>query len=289
MVLQIIVNGIIAGALYILSGLSFGLIYTSTGVFHFANVTAYTIGGFALYHIFVIWGFPFLLALIFSLVIASALGVLIEWVCYRPLREQQASSLQIFLTSIGVTFVLQNVYLLIWTSDPRVVPVYEALLDGRQIGTVRVTYLQFITIAVVAILWGALHLFMTKTKTGKAIRAFAADPDVAELMGIDTRWLRVAVFAIGSALIAAVAQLQIMDLGIDMTSGFDVVIIGTIAALLGGRWGITGIALVSLLIGLIENVGMILLAVQWKYVILFGLVIVLLYLRPKVIFGAKNR
>jgi branched-chain amino acid transport system permease protein len=289
MVLQIIVNGIVAGALYILSGLSFGLIYTSTGVFHFANVAAYTIGGFALYQIFVVWGFPFLIALAFSLLIASALGVLIEWICYKPLREQQASSLQIFLTSIGATFVLQNVYLLIWRSDPRVVPVYETLLGGRQVGPVRVTYLQVITVAVVAILWGALHLFMKKTRTGKAIRAFAADPDVAELMGIDTRWLRVAVFAIGSALIAAVAELQIMDLGIDMTSGFDVVIIGTIAALLGGRWGITGIALVSLSIGLIENAGMILLAVQWKYIILFGLVIVLLYLRPKAIFGAKSR
>lgn len=289
MVLQIIVNGIVAGALYVLSGLSFGLIYTSTGVFHFANVAAYTIGGFVFFQMSAAWGLPFPLALAIGLAAASVLGILIEWICYKPLREQQASSLQIFLTSIGVTFVLQNIYLLIWRSDPRVVPVFESLLDGRQIGSVRVTHLQFVIIGVVAALWGILHLFMTRTRTGKAIRAFAADPDVAALMGIDTRRLRIIVFAIGSALIAAVAQLQIMDLGIDMTSGFDVVIIGTIAALLGGRWGITGIALVSLLIGIIENAGMIMLAVQWKYIILFGLVIILLYLRPKAIFGTKDR
>jgi len=288
MIAQILFNGLVAGCLYVLSGISFGLVYSSTGVFHFANVAVYTIGGFSFYQFFAIWQFPFFLSLIFGLCCAALIGVLMEWVCYMPLREKNATALQVFLTSVGLAFVLQNIYLLIWKSDPHLVPIHEALLYGRQMGIIRITYLQMITLVLVPILWLVLHIFMGKTKIGKAIRAFAADPSTAELMGINTRSVRVVVFAIGSTLIAVVAQLQIMDLGIDISSGFDIVIIGTIAALFGGRWGISGIAIVSLLLGLIENAGMILLAVQWKYVVLFGIVIFLLYLKPKAIFGDEN-
>lgn len=284
MITQILVNGMIAGSLYVLAGISFGFIYTSTGVFHFAHLTAYTIGGFGFYQMVVSWQQPLILSLVVGIGLASFIGVLIEWVCYRPLREHQASGLQVFLTSIGVTLVLQNIFLLIWKSDPQVVPIHEELLMGRQVGGIWLTYFQAITMCTVASLWGILHLFMVKSKVGKAIRAFAADPETAEIMGIDTRWLRLIIYSIGSALIAVVAQLQIMDLGIDINAGLDIVIIGVIASLIGGRRGINGIAIASLALGLIENTGMIILSAQWKYIILFGTVIVLLYLQPKGIF-----
>jgi branched-chain amino acid transport system permease protein len=285
MIAQILFNGLVAGCLYILSGISFGLVYSSTGVFHFANVSVYTVGGLSFYQFYAIWNFPFFISLILGLCCAAIINVSMEWICYMPLREKKASALQVFLTSVGLAFVLQNIYLLIWKSDPHVVPISETLLYGRQMGSIRITYLQIITLVLVPILWLVLHSFMSKTKIGKAIRAFAADPSTAELMGINTRWVRIVVFAIGSTLIAVVAQLQIMDLGIDVNSGFNIVIIGTIAALFGGRWGITGIAIVSLLLGIIENAAMILLSAQWKYVVLFGIVIILLYLKPKAIFG----
>jgi branched-chain amino acid transport system permease protein len=289
MIEQIIVNGIVAGSVYILAGLSFGIIFTTTGVFHFAHAAVYTFGGFGFYQMAIAWKMPFLLSFFAGIAFAGLLGVLIERVCYRPLDELQATPVQIFLTAVGLTIVLQNIALLIWKSEPLVVPISQELLQGRQLGSIRVTYFQIITIAVVAVLWGALHVFMGRSKMGKAIRAFAADPKTSELMGMDTKTLRLLIFLIGSALIALAAALQIMDFGMDTTTGLGVALLGFIATLIGAGWGLTGIGFISLALGIIENIGMVVLSSQWKQVILFGIIVLLLVIRPKGLFKTASR
>jgi len=289
MISQILFNGIVAGAIYILAGLSFGIIFTSTGVFHFAHASVFTLGGFSFYQMAVVWKFPFLLSLIVGLSFAAFVGLLIETVCYKPLDDLQATPVQIFLTAVGITIVLQNIALLIWKSEPVVVPISLDLLEGREMTGIRITYFQILTLAVVAFLWGIVHLFMDKTKLGKAIRAFAADPKTSELMGIDTRGLRLMVFFIGSVLIALAAALQIMDFGMDTTTGLGIALFGFIATLIGGGWGLTGIAMVSLALGIIENMGMVILSIQWKHVILFGIIILLLIIRPRGLFKGTTK
>lgn len=286
---QILFNGIAAGFIYILAGLSFGIIFTTTGVFHFAHVSVYTIGGLWFYQMAVIWNQPFILSLVSAIVLASCLGVLIEWICYRPLQDLQATPLQIFLTAVGVMTVLQNVAQLIWKTDPQVVPISQELLKGRVVGGIWITYFKLITLATVLGIWGILHLFIVKSKTGKAIRAFAADPKTLELMGVDPRGLRLIIYFIGSALIALTADLQIIEFGMDITTGLGVVLLGVIATLIGAGWGLTGIAFASLALGIIENIGMVILSNQWKYIILFGIITLLLIIRPKAIFRNTAR
>ena len=289
MIGQIVFNGITAGFIYILAGLSFGIIFTTTGVFHFAHVSVYTIGGLWFYQMAVVWNQPFILSLVSSIVLASCLGVLIEWICYRPLQDLQATPLQIFLTAVGVMTVLQNVAQLIWKTDPQVVPISQELLKGRLVGGIWITYFKLITLATVLVIWGILHLFIVKSKTGKAIRAFAADPKTLELMGVDPRGLRLIIYFIGSALIALTADLQIIEFGMDITTGLGVVLLGVIATLIGAGWGLTGIAFASLALGIIENIGMVILSNQWKYIILFGIITLLLIIRPKAIFRNTAR
>jgi branched-chain amino acid transport system permease protein len=289
MIGQILFNGIAAGSIYILAGLSFGIIFTTTGVFHFAHVSVYTIGGLWFYQMAVAWNQPFILSLISAIVLASCLGVFIEWICYRPLQDLQATPLQIFLTAVGVMTVLQNVAQLIWKTDPQVVPISQELLKGRQVGGIWVTFFQLITLVTVLGIWGILHLFIARSRIGKAIRAFAADPKTLELMGVDPRGLRLLIYFIGSALIALTADLQIIEFGMDITTGLGVVILGVIATLIGAGWGLTGIALASLALGIIENIGMVVLSNQWKYIILFGIITLLLIIRPKAIFGNTAR
>ena len=281
---QILLNGLIAGAIYVLAGLSFGIIFTTTSIFHFAHGAVFTMGGFVFYQMAVVWHLPFLLSLIASMLFAAVLGVLIERVCYKPLELLGATQTQIFLTAVGVTIILQNVALLIWKSEPVVVPIADALLKGRQVFGLWVTYYQVIILASTGLLWGILHILMFKTKIGKAIRAFAADPDTAELMGINTLTIRLMVFLIGSAIISLAAAFQIMDLGMDATTGLGIALIGFIATLIGTSWGLTGIAFAALGLGIIENIGVVVLSIQWKYVILFGVIILLLILRPKLLF-----
>ncbi len=286
---QILFNGIAAGFIYILAGLSFGIIFTTTGIFHFAHVSVYTIGGLWFYQMAVVWNQPFILSLLSAILLASCLGVLIEWICYRPLQDLKATPLQLFLTAVGVMTVLQNVAQLIWKTDPQVVPISQELLKGRLVGGIWITYFKLITITAVLGIWGILHLFIVKSKIGKAIRAFAADPKTLELMGVDPRGLRLIIYFIGSALIALAAGLQIIEFGMDITTGLGIVLLGVIATLIGAGWGLTGIAFASLALGIIENIGMVILSNQWKYIILFGIITLLLIIRPKAIFKNTAR
>lgn len=284
MIGQIIFSGIAAGSIYILAGLSFGIIFTTVRVFHFAHVAVYTLGGFFFYQMIVLWQQPFVLSLLGSILLACILGLGIDWTCYRPLQELQATPLQILLTAVGITAVLQNSALLIWKSDPQVVPISSEILKGHQVGGVWISYFQVITLLAVACIWAALHFFIGKSKTGKAIRAFAADPKTLELMGVNPRGLRLIIYGMGSGIIAIAADLQIMEFGMDVTTGLGVILLGIIASLIGARWGLTGIAISSLALGIIENFGTAILSNQWKYCILFGIITILLVIRPKGIF-----
>jgi len=130
MIEQIIVNGIVAGSVYILAGLSFGIIFTTTGVFH-SPMPRFTPSEDSALSDGDCWKMPFLLSFFAGIAFAGLLGVLIERVCYRPLDELQATPVQIFLTAVGLTIVLQNIALLIWKSEPLVVPISQELLQGR--------------------------------------------------------------------------------------------------------------------------------------------------------------
>jgi branched-subunit amino acid ABC-type transport system permease component len=108
-------------------------------------------------------------------------------------------------------------------------------------------------------------------------------------MGMDTKTLRLLIFFIGSALIGLAAALQIMDFGMDTTTGLGVALLGFIATLIGAGWGLTGIGVISLSLGIIENIGMVVLSSQWKQVILFGIIVLLLVIRPKGLFKTAGR
>lgn len=284
MLSQIIFNGIAVGSIYILAGLSFGIIFTTARVFHFAHVAVYTLGGFFFFQMIVLWQQPFIISFLGGILLSCIVGLGIELVCYQPLRRLQATPLQLLITAIGVTTVLQNITLLIWKTEPQVVPISIELLKGHQVGGVWISYFQVFTLLAVACIWAALHLFIMKSKMGKAIRAFSADPKTLELMGINPRGIRVIVYAIGSSMICIAAYLQIMEFGMDVTTGLGVVLIGIIATLTGAAWGLTGIAVSSLCLGIIENLGTAILSSQWKYCIIFGAITILLVIRPKFMF-----
>jgi len=244
MIEQIIVNGIVAGSVYILAGLSFGIIFTTTGVFHFAMPRFTPSEDSA----FIRWRLPGRCPS-FSLFLRNRLCGVIRGAHRAGLlsasgrasshpranfshRVDSRLSCRILLCSSGKVNL--------WSCP------FPRNCSRPTTGSIRVTYFQIITIAVVAVLWGALHVFMGRSKMGKAIRAFAADPKTSELMGMDTKTLRLLIFLIGSALIALAAALQIMDFGMDTTTGLGVALLGFIATLIGAGWGLTGIGFISL-------------------------------------------
>ncbi len=287
MLLQLAVNGIIAGSAYALLALGFGIIYGTTRTFHFAHGAVYTLAGYVFYHSLVVLGLPFFVGVAAALAIAAGLGPSMEQFIYRPLRTVGASEMEVLLSSLGLYVLIENLIIILWRSDPRSVPVAEALQRGIQIGPVWVTGLQFLVLATSLVLWGALLLFLRRTKLGKAIRALAADPEMTEIVGIDERRVRLFVYALGSALAGVAVVLSAIDTGIAPSAGMNALLIATISVIVGGTNSISGGVAGGFLIGVAENVGIWQIASEWKQAIAFGLLVVFILLRPTGLIGPR--
>jgi branched-chain amino acid transport system permease protein len=278
--LQLLANGIIAGSVYALLGLGFGIIYSATRTFHFAHGAVYSMAGYLAFQFHVFWHLPLALSITLSLLAAILLGMGIEGLIYRPLRGVGASPMEILLSSLGLFILLQNFMIILWRSDPRVLPVAESIRKGVEMGGIWVTYLQLIIIAISFGLWGLLLLFSQRTKMGKAIRALESDPEMTEIVGIDPVYIRFLVYGAGSALAGVSAILATMDMGIDPNSGIMALLIAVIAVIVGGIGNYSGTALAGLLLGIAENMGIWKIPSEWKSTIAFGILVIFILFRP---------
>ncbi len=278
--LQLLANGVIAGSVYALLGMGFGIIYSATRTFHFAHGAVFSMAGYLAFHFHVLWQLPLALSILFSILAAILLGVGIEGIIYRPLRGVGASSMEILLSSLGLFIFLQNLMIIIWKSDPRVLPVADAVSKSVTFAGIWVTRLQLIIIGASILLWFALLLFTRRTRMGKAIRALESDPEITEIVGIDPAQVRFLVYGIGSALAGICAILTTMDMGIDPNSGIIALLIAVIAVIVGGIGNYTGTALAGLLLGVAENMGIWKIPSEWKSSIAFGVLVAFILFRP---------
>jgi branched-chain amino acid transport system permease protein len=278
--LQLLANGIIAGSVYALLGMGFGIIYSATRTFHFAHGAVYSMAGYLAFHFHVLWHLPLGLSIALALLGAILLGIGIEGLIYKPLRGVGASSMEILLSSLGLFILLTNLMIILWRSDPRVLPVAEAVRKGVSLGGIWVTYLQLIIIAISIALWAGLLAFSQRTKLGKAIRALESDPEMTEMVGIDPVYMRFLVYGIGSALAGVSSVLATMDTGIDPNSGIMALLIAVIAVIVGGIGNYSGTALAGLLLGVAENMGIWKIPSEWKSSIAFGILVIFILARP---------
>ncbi len=278
--LQLLANGIIAGSVYALLGLGFGIIYSATRTFHFAHGAVYSMAGYLAFQFHVFWHLPLALSIALSLLGAIVLGIGIEGLIYRPLRGVGASPMEILLSSLGLFILLQNFMIILWRSDPRVLPVAESIRKGVEMGGIWVTYLQLIIIAISFCLWGLLLVFSQRTKMGKAIRALESDPEMTEIVGIDPVYIRFLAYGVGSALAGVSSILATMDMGIDPNSGIMALLIAVIAVIVGGIGNYSGTALAGLLLGIAENMGIWKIPSEWKSSIAFGILVIFILFRP---------
>lgn len=278
--LQLLANGLIAGSMYALLGLGFGIIYSATRTFHFAHGAVFSMAGYLAFHFHALWHLPLALSILLSILAAILLGVAIEGFIYRPLRGVGASSMEILLSSLGLFIFLQNLMIIVWRSDPRVLRAADAVGKSVTFGGIWVTRLQLIIIGVSLLLWIALLLFSRRTRMGKAIRALESDPEITEIVGIDPARMRFLAYGMGSALAGISAVLITMDIGIDPNSGIMALLIAVIAVIVGGIGNHTGTALAGLLLGVAENMGIWKIPSEWKSSLAFGVLVVFILFRP---------
>ena len=282
---QQLVNGIILGSIYALLALGYTMVYGIIKLINFAHGDIYMMGAFVGYYAINSLGMNFWVALVFAMLVCAILGVVIEFLAYRPLRN--STRISALITAIGVSFFLEYIMVLFVGADTRSFP-QKIAIKTYHLGSISVTNVQLLILVVALVLMVALQLIVKKTKMGKAMRAVPVDSDAAELMGINVNNTISFTFALGSALAGAAGVLiGLYYNSIEPLMGMTPGIKAFVAAVLGGIGIIPGAALGGFVIGILETLSTAIGLSSYRDAIVYGVLIVILLVRPAGILG-KN-
>ena len=285
--LSYLINGISLGSVYAIIALGYTMVYGIAKMLNFAHGDIIMVGGFTVFTIVSTLGGSPIVGILAAVVVCTVLGVTIEKVAYRPLRG--ASPLAVLITAIGVSYLLQNIALLVYGSNARqftsVVTVPALKLAGGQLSISGVT---LVTIASCIVIMIALTTFINKTKIGQAMLAVSEDKGAATLMGINVNGTIAITFAIGSAL-AAIAGVLLCSAypSLSPYTGSMPGIKAFVAAVFGGIGSIPGAMIGGILLGIIENLAKAYISSQLSDAIVFSVLIIVLLVRPTGILGKK--
>ena len=285
--LSYLINGISLGSIYAIIALGYTMVYGIARMLNFAHGDIIMVGGFAIFTIVSTMGLPPLLGILVAVAVCTVLGVTIERVAYRPLRG--ASSLAVLITAIGVSYLLQNVALLIFGSNARQFTSVVTLPNLKLAdGALTISSVTIVTIVSCILIMIGLTSFINKTKVGQAMLAVSEDNGAATLMGIDVNRTIAITFAIGSAL-AAVAGALLCSTYPSLTpyTGSMPGIKAFVAAVFGGIGSIPGALIGGVLVGVIENLSKAYISSQLSDTIVFSVLILVLLIRPTGILGRK--
>ena len=282
-----LINGLSLGSIYAVIALGYTMVYGIAKMLNFAHGDVIMVGGYIVFSATSYAGLNPYVAVLISIIFCTLLGMTIERVAYKPLRN--ASPLAVLITAIGVSYLLQNLALLVFGAQPKnftsVIPLDSVkLFDGR----LTISGEAIVTIAVTVIIMVALMLFINKTRPGNAMRAVSEDRGAAQLMGVNVNGTIALTFAIGSGL-AAIAGVLLCSTYSNLTSTTGAMpgIKAFVAAVFGGIGSIPGAMIGGVLIGIIEILGRAYISSQMADAIVFAVLILVLVIKPTGILGKK--
>jgi branched-chain amino acid transport system permease protein len=286
MFLQQLINGLMLGSTYSLVAIGYTLVMGLLNLLNIAHGDVFMFGAF-LGLSFAMLNMPLYLSLIVGMIGAGVISVLLERLCFRPLRE--AHFLSPLVSTVAFGILLQNVATQIWGSEPSRYPQTTDVAQF-QIGPVLISSIQIIILATSVVLMVALDQFVQRTRTGRSMRATSENPQTASLLGVDVNWVTTGTFFVSGALagaggvLTALVYLQIVPF-IGIRQG----LIGMVAMVIGGLGNLRGAMLGGLIIGVIEVMNDAYFTASYRDMIIFGLFFLFLIIRPEGLFGAAER
>ncbi len=284
--LQLVINSLIAGAIYSLIACGFSLIYSTNKFIHFAHGGVIVASSYIFYFLFSLLHLEFYLSCILAVILAGLVGYLINLIIYEPFRKRKASNSILLIASLGVLILLESFMLIIFGANVQTID-YIDNVQGLSFYGAIITPLQIVIIISSIILFVFFYLFMKKTRIGKAMRAVSDNVEVAEIVGISASRIYSWSFVIGSMVAGVAAILISLEQNIEPSMGTGLMIKGFTAAVIGGLGSVPGAILGAFLLGFAENFGIWYLPSGYKDAIAFVLLFLFLLFRPNGILGIK--
>ena len=282
-VIEQLINGLSTGSIYALIALGYTMVYGIARMINFAHGDIIMVGAYALYVGVSLMNLPIAAAILLSIIVCAVLGITVEKVAYKPLRK--APPLAVLITAIGVSFLLQNLALLIFKATP--IPFQSVIqVPSVSIGGITISGVTIVTLVMTLISMVILTLFINQTRAGSAMRAVSEDKGAAELMGVNVNRTISQTFAIGSVLAAIAGILYICQYqSLRPTLGALPGIKAFVAAVLGGIGNVPGAMLGGIVLGLIESIAKAYISTELSDAIVFGVLVVVLLVRPSGLLG----
>ncbi|MFH1650280.1 MAG: branched-chain amino acid ABC transporter permease [Candidatus Woesearchaeota archaeon] len=283
---QLLFNSLIIGSIYALVASGFSMIYGTNRFIHFAHGSSVAAAGYIMFLLFVILGIPFWASIPLTILAASGLGYLMFVGIYAPMRQRHSSNVVLLIASVGILILVENLILMLFGADVKSIQRFP--LHGISVFGAIITPLQLVIFIVsIAILVG-LFLMMKRTALGRHMRAVADNPELARIMGVNSRRIQGYSFLIGSALAGVAGILIGLEQNLEPTMGTMLMVKGFTGAVIGGVTSIPASVVGSYLLGLAENYGIWYLPSGYKDAIAFGLLFIFLLFRPTGIFGINK-
>jgi len=285
---QFAVNGVVAGSVYAMIALGFALIFTASRVFHFAHGGVYTLSAFAGYTALVTFNLGLVAGFLAAIIVAALLGVMINVLLYEPMKAGGVSPFVAMISSFGVLIVITHLTAMIWGSNPVVIS-RGGQTTVYQFAGIHTTDAQLLIISFSAVLAAVLWVFFKRMRLGIAIRAMGNDSELAEVVGMPAKRLRNISFAVGSGLVGVSAMLIGLNVGIiDFNMGMEVILMATVAMIIGGLGNVGAAAGGGFVLGMIQNIAIWKIESKWQMALSFAILILVLLFKPSGLFGEKR-
>ena len=288
MLTQQLINGVTVGGIYALIALGYTMVYGILKIVNFAHGDVFMVGSFLGLLLVQSAGLPIYIAYPLAMIVTAGVGILIERVCYRPIRVNGADALSILIAALGVSIFLENFAQLVWGTETHSY-VQEIKETTYNFGGISISNIQIGVIILCLLLMAILYFVVNKTKIGVAMRATSQSITSAQLMGINTEMVIAMTFGVGSALacVAGVLVGTYYDAVYPLV-GYSYGLKAFAAAILGGIGSIPGAMLGGFLIGIVETLGAGYISAGYKDAFAFGILILVLIIRPSGLLGKKH-
>ena len=280
MIVDIIIFGTIWGAIYTILALGFTLIFGVLRILNLAYGAIYMVASYVIYSLVSALGLPAVPAWLLAVAATCLLGIALYAAFIYPLRDSLG---RILIVTAGIAIFLQEIAVLVFSTEPRYVP--TVLAGSLSILGVRVTHQQVLTLIVAAALVAALHAVLTRTRLGRELRAVAQDTEMAALMGIPVERAYLAAIALSTALAAAAGALVAPFLTVNPEMGWSPLLVAFTVVVLGGLGSLGGTIAAAFIVAYAEILTAFLISPQLRDAATFAIMILTLVFRPHGLFG----